>query len=234
MSQESDQSSNSSLHHPNGTLSPSTQPPLTHTLRDLLKQRKRRRLRKRIKIVLHIIVCRLIPLLMLIIGIVFCFIGGFYHMHFLLSIGCVLLICVVGLMLQSCFWSRSQPNKFTINEVIRVDAIKEDIEAPKGEVVDDASRNSEKVGSTNEEGTSRVSPERLMEVRRLSMAMTRVASELRKSLGSANFARGPWLGGHTTNLAPTDYEHGAINWYGNFTSSELTHMRRLSQWQNFV
>ncbi|VDL60062.1 unnamed protein product [Hymenolepis diminuta] len=234
MSQGIVRSSNSSLHYPNGTLSSSTQPPLTHTLRDLLKQRKRRRLRKRVKIVLHIIVCRLIPLLMLIIGIIFCFIGGFYHMHFLLSIGCVLLICVVGLMLQSCFWSRSQPNKFTINEVIRVDTIEEDIEAPKGEVIDDTTRNSEKVGGTDEEGTSHVSPERLMEVRRLSMAMTRVASELRKSFGSANFARGPWLGGHTTNLAPTDYEHGAINWYGNFTSSELTHMRRLSQWQNFV
>nr|CDS26320.1 expressed protein [Hymenolepis microstoma] len=155
----------------------------------------------------------------------------------------------MGLVLQSCFWSRSQPNKFTINEVIREAEIdKEDPEAQKCEGVDDASMMCENKERADEEVTSPPPSEPhskpsvgLMEVRRLSMAMTRVASELRNvssqraaSLGSANFTRGPWLGGHATNLAPTDLERGAINWYGNFTSSELTHMRRLSQWQNFV
>ncbi|VDO09595.1 unnamed protein product [Rodentolepis nana] len=249
MSQECGQSSNGSLHFPNGTPLALTQPSLTQTLCDLLKQRKRRRLRKRIRIFLHIIACRLFPLLILILGITFCFIGGFYKIHLLLSIGCVLLICIVGLVLQSCFWSRSQPNKFTINEIIRdTDMGKEDTEAQKCESTDDASRMCENKECADEEPTSPSPPEPpsrpsvgLMEVRRLSMAMTRVASELRNatsqravSLGSANFTRGPWLGGHATNLAPTDYEHGAINWYGNFTSTELTHMRRLSQWQNFV
>ncbi|KAL5106173.1 hypothetical protein TcWFU_004189 [Taenia crassiceps] len=99
-----------------------------------------------------------------------------------------------------------------------------------------------------QEGAITESPQRpsrasvgILEVRRLSLAMTRVASELRNaanqhaaSMGPASLARGLTLGGHPTNIGPMDYGRGTINWYGNFTSSELTHMRRLSQWQNFT
>ncbi|EUB61819.1 hypothetical protein ECG_05451 [Echinococcus granulosus] len=219
------------------------------TLRNLLKQRKRRRLRKRIRILLNLVVCQMLPLLMLILGVVFCFVGALGHLHLLLSSGCVLLICSVGLILQSCFWSRSQPNKFTMNEILRVVAMEESqsdqkINEADGEV---GKKEAKEEGEGREENTTESprQPSRksvgLLEVRRLSLAMTRVASELRHAanqnavaMAPAGLAQGFSLGGHPTTIGPMGYGRGAINWYGNFSGSELTHIRRLSQWQNFT
>lgn len=217
-------------------------------LRDFLRLQKRKRLRKRARSLLHLVVCRLIPILALVVGIAFCLIGALCHLNLVLSCGCVLIICSVGFILQSCFWSRSQPNKFNMNEIIRVGHI----EAHRGSLQIDESISNE--SEKTEEGESKVEAEAnqssdrrrrssvgLIEVRRLSLAMTRVASELRHAanqraneMGPANFARGLTLGGHPVAIAPMDYDRRAINWYGNFSSSELSHMRRLSQWQNFV
>ncbi|VDM30449.1 unnamed protein product [Hydatigera taeniaeformis] len=219
------------------------------TLHDLLKQRKRRRLRKRARALLNVVMCQMFPLLMLILGIVFCFVGALVHLHLLLSSGCVLLICSVGFILQSCFWSRSQPNKFTMNEILRVVAMEESHSDHKGTKTSGEAGSEEAIekGKEQEEHITESShqPSRasvgLLEVRRLSLAMTRVASELRHAanqravgMGPGSLAQGLTLGGHPTNINPLDYGRGAINWYGNFTGSELTHMRRLSQWRNFA
>ena len=223
-------------------------------LRDFLRLRKRRRFRKRARSLLHLVVCRLLPILALILGIAFCLIGALHRLHLILSCGCVLLICSFGLILQSCFWSRSQPNKFTVNEIIRGDHIEtagsslkshesDERASNEGRKVDESKAEEDgEVEEPNQGNERRQRPSAgLLEVRRLSLAMTRVASELRYAanqrtagMGPASFARGLSLGGHPTAIAPMDYDRGAINWYGNFSSSELSHMRRLSQWQNFV
>lgn len=219
-------------------------------IREILRQRKRRRLRKRLRVALNLVLCRLLPLLMLSVGIVLCFIGGFRQLNLMLSCGAVLLICSVGIVLQSCFWSRSQPNKFTLNEVLHsapMDDADEEVEQQRPEQPTEsptasAPQNRFESIPTPAAGQQRASVG-LQEFRRLSLAMTRVASELRNvanqnnhvvAIGPAGFARGLTLGGHPTNIAPTDYERGALNWYGNFAASEIHHMRRLSQWQNFV
>ncbi|KAM7535305.1 hypothetical protein Aperf_G00000096695 [Anoplocephala perfoliata] len=247
MPQKSDQSSTS--HSSSEVKPPVLHPPTAPSILDLLRQRKRRRLRKRVRNALHVIMCTLLPLLMLVLGIIFCFVGGFHHLRLFLSIGCVLIICFIGLVLQSCFWSRSQPNKFTRNEVLRVATINDSFETLKANAAngvkdqseDDVGESEEEISHEYSKRPSRPSAE-LLEVRQLSIAMTRAASELRHAarqravtMGASTFARSFTLGGgQPTNIAPTDYERSAINWYGNFTASELTHMRRLSQWQNFV
>ncbi|KAM7535993.1 hypothetical protein Aperf_G00000096683 [Anoplocephala perfoliata] len=246
MSQENDQRLTSPS--PLEVKSPVSQSPMPQTLVDLLRQRKRRRLRKRVRNALHVIMCTLLPLLMLVLGIIFCFVGGFHHLRLLLSIGCVLLICSIGLALQSCFWNRSQPNTFTRNEILRVATISDSSEAQKENAVygvkekseDDVIENEEEISHEYTKRPSRPSVE-LLEVRRLSMAMTRVANELKQtaiqrafSMGPATFARNFTIGSQTTNIAPMDYERSVINWRENCTASELAHMRRLSQWQNFV
>ncbi|KAM7535306.1 hypothetical protein Aperf_G00000096695 [Anoplocephala perfoliata] len=220
MPQKSDQSSTS--HSSSEVKPPVLHPPTAPSILDLLRQRKRRRLRKRVRNALHVIMCTLLPLLMLVLGIIFCF---------------------------SCFWSRSQPNKFTRNEVLRVATINDSFETLKANAAngvkdqseDDVGESEEEISHEYSKRPSRPSAE-LLEVRQLSIAMTRAASELRHAarqravtMGASTFARSFTLGGgQPTNIAPTDYERSAINWYGNFTASELTHMRRLSQWQNFV
>ncbi|VDK36523.1 unnamed protein product [Taenia asiatica] len=220
----------------------------SRTLHDLLQQRKRRRLRKRARTLLNLVVCQMLPLLMLILGVVFCFVGALGHLHLLLASGCVLLICAVGFILQSCFWSRSQPNKFTMNEILRMAAMEESHSGQKNNKTNGEMETEEVEKGRKQEESVTESPQQpsrasvgLLEVRRLSLAMTRVASELRNAanqravgMGPASLARGLSFGGHPTHIGPMDYGRGTINWYGNFTGSELTHMRRLSQWQNFT
>ncbi len=202
---------------------------------------------------------------MLTLGILFSVIGWLQDLNILFSCGCVLIICSVGLTLQACFWGRSQPNKFSISEILRVTALAEVQGLQRGlgdfdELVkENESQETESVTTEGHQQKKASLPSQpngagrnnsvgsaagLLEVRRLSIAMTRAATELRHAAnqhatagapGLANFARRLTLEGNglPQYMAPTAYE-GAINWHGQYSSAEISRIRRLSQWQNIA
>ncbi|KAM7536371.1 hypothetical protein Aperf_G00000084264 [Anoplocephala perfoliata] len=98
----------------------------------------------------------------------------FHRLRLILFIGCVLLICSVGLVLQSCFWNWSQTNDFAMNEEVdSVYGVSDHFEEADIETDSEAAH-----GCSGRPSRSSIE---LLEVRRLSMAMTRVANELRNA-----------------------------------------------------
>ncbi|VDL93556.1 unnamed protein product [Schistocephalus solidus] len=80
------------------------------------RARRRKRLRKFLKVLHSFIVCG-IPLVSILLGILGILTGHFLHVNSFLVAGCLLLIAACGLILQSCFWNRSMPNKFKPGEI---------------------------------------------------------------------------------------------------------------------
>ncbi|VDN10717.1 unnamed protein product, partial [Dibothriocephalus latus] len=80
------------------------------------RTRRRKRLRKYLKILHFFVVC-VIPLASIVLGILGIITGHFLHVNSFLVAGCLLLIAACGLILQSCFWNRSMPNKFKAAEI---------------------------------------------------------------------------------------------------------------------
>ncbi|BHF75391.1 hypothetical protein SprV_0501848700 [Sparganum proliferum] len=80
------------------------------------RTRRRKRFRKYLKVLHSFIVC-VVPLVSIILGILGILTGHFLHVNSFLAAGCLLLIAACGLILQSCFWTRSMPNKFKPGEI---------------------------------------------------------------------------------------------------------------------
>ncbi|KAL7058425.1 hypothetical protein AAHC03_016839 [Spirometra sp. Aus1] len=80
------------------------------------RTRRRKRFRKYLKVLHSFIVC-VVPLVSIILGILGILTGHFLHVNSFLVAGCLLLIAACGLILQSCFWTRSMPNKFKPGEI---------------------------------------------------------------------------------------------------------------------
>lgn len=197
----------------------------------------------------NILLCKLVPHILLIIGILLSVIGWCKDVDLMVSFGCVLSIAAAGLTLQGCFWSRSQPNGFSTAEILRVSAMNEVAGLTKLATDENADTN-EKMSSLTKSlsldsltDNVRENNSQLKHVRRFSQAMMRAATELRE----ANQV-GVTYGSHR-GLTSLTFEGGSagypmtydsvLNWhdhggYYRYSSTGTQRLRRLSQWQNIM
>lgn len=86
-------------------------------LRNVHKRTKRKKKLRKLCRILHCIIVYGLPIGGLIFGIAGILLGHFLHIEPVFVGSCLLLIAAVGVILQSCFWKRSLPNKFRAKEI---------------------------------------------------------------------------------------------------------------------
>ncbi|CUT99454.1 conserved hypothetical protein [Echinococcus multilocularis] len=145
-------------------------------LRSVHKRTKRKRkLRKCLRIFHYIFVYGL-PIGGVILGIAGILLGHFLHIEPLFVGGCLLLITAFGLMLQSCFWKRSLPNKFRAKEIPFNMPPEDSLMSRSNEPSDHETNKSTSIGAAEHAVRSQgMNP---AQVRRISMALSRATAEL--------------------------------------------------------
>lgn len=145
-------------------------------LRNVHKRSKRKRnLRNAVRIFQCIFVYGL-PIGGVILGIAGIFLGHFLHVEPLFIGGSLLLIVTIGLILQSCFWKRSFPNKFHAKD-IPFNMPQEDSLISKSN--EQSEQDSEEILTDNlTEQPPKPPSVSSAQVRRLSIALNRATAEL--------------------------------------------------------
>ncbi|VDM31786.1 unnamed protein product [Hydatigera taeniaeformis] len=145
-------------------------------LRSVHKRTKRkRRLRKCLRIFHYIFVYGL-PIGGVILGIAGILLGHFLRIEPIFVGSCLLLITAFGLMLQSCFWKRSLPNKFRPKEIPFNMPQDDSLVSRSNDPFDHETDKS--AGSDTSEQPVKSPAMDPAQVRRLSMALNRATAEL--------------------------------------------------------
>ncbi|KAL5103199.1 hypothetical protein TcWFU_009610 [Taenia crassiceps] len=145
-------------------------------LRSVHKRTKRKRkLRKCLRIFHYVFVYGL-PIGGVILGIAGILLGHFFHIEPIFVGGCLLLIIAFGLMLQSCFWKRSLPNKFRAKEIPFNMPPEDSLMSRSNDPTDPGTDKS--AGTDTGEQTVKSPAMDPAQVRRLSLALNRATAEL--------------------------------------------------------
>ncbi|VDK36158.1 unnamed protein product [Taenia asiatica] len=145
-------------------------------LRSVHKRTKRKRkLRKCLRIFHYIFVYGL-PIGGVILGIAGILLGHFLRIEPVFVGGCLLLITSFGLMLQSCFWKRSLPNKFRAKEIPFNMPPEDSLMSRSNDLSDHETDKS--AGTDIGEQTVKSPAMDAAQVRRLSLALNRATAEL--------------------------------------------------------
>ncbi|VDN97766.1 unnamed protein product [Rodentolepis nana] len=146
-------------------------------LRNIHKRTKRKRRLRKLCHILYCIVVYGLPIGGLILGIAGIILGHFLHIEPVFVGSCVLLISAVGVILQSCFWKRSLPNKFRATEVPFITP-QEDSLISKSNEQSEQENDNEKASTICHSDTPKPTSINSAQVRRLSLALTRATAEL--------------------------------------------------------
>ncbi|KAM7536619.1 hypothetical protein Aperf_G00000082817 [Anoplocephala perfoliata] len=165
-------------------------------LRDIQKRSKRKRRLRKVARIFHCIFVYGLPIGGVNLGIVGLILGHFLHIEPLFVGSCLLLIATIGLILQSCFWKRSFPNKFRAKE-IPFNMPQEDSLISKSNEQSEQDSDESPCESPNEQQPK--SPGvNSAQVRKLSMALNRATAELSAARQISSVAGG---GNGVLNLA---------------------------------
>lgn len=148
-------------------------------LRSLHKRTKRKRKLKKFCRVFRCMIFYGFPIGGLILGIAGIILGHFLRIEPIFVGSCLLLIAAFGIILQSCFWRRSLPNKFHAKE-IAFNMPQEDSLISQSDEQSEQEIETRKISGTSNIGqvakiSATMNP---AQVRRLSMALNRATAEL--------------------------------------------------------